>query len=372
MVALMRRGEIWVARLNPNQGAEVDKLGPVVIVQADPITQAGQDTTVIVVPLTTQDRPGTRALRVPIRSRDRLLCDSYAMADQPRSPMACCTRSSQGPRQQQIIQAQVASAQQGKHRAGIAAADAELVIEHGDLEPGRKGLLHAAQPLEPAAAQLRAKPAAALKAHGNPLLALRWGCLQRRAVDRDGRFHGNAGCRAEHAGQPQQIHATPLRRGQQLQVFQPGANGQVGLTAAAPAQLPDSLELLQNPWSCQISRHRALQRLDQLLDLGLVPLCAAARLLAQQLQQGQALLGWVRGQYPRIERNHRLFLCLCVSVKARPVDPRPPVTLWSHQARGSPQDTVQGVLQSASGVEPRQFQTKGFDWIHHKLVESTA
>ena len=37
------------------------------------------------VALTTQDRPGTRALRVPIRSRDRLLCNSFAMADQPRS-----------------------------------------------------------------------------------------------------------------------------------------------------------------------------------------------------------------------------------------------------------------------------------------------
>jgi mRNA-degrading endonuclease toxin of MazEF toxin-antitoxin module/predicted transcriptional regulator len=53
-------------------------------VQADPITQAGL-ATVIVVPLTTRDRPGTRALRVSIRSRDRLICDSYARADQPRS-----------------------------------------------------------------------------------------------------------------------------------------------------------------------------------------------------------------------------------------------------------------------------------------------
>ena len=49
----MRRGEIWVARLNPNQGAEVGKLRPVVILQADPITQAGL-ATVVVVPLTTQ------------------------------------------------------------------------------------------------------------------------------------------------------------------------------------------------------------------------------------------------------------------------------------------------------------------------------
>jgi mRNA interferase MazF len=84
MVALMRRGEIWVARLNPNQGAEVGKLRPVVILQADPITRAGL-ATVVVVPLTTQDRCGARALRVPIRARDRLLCDSFAMADQPRS-----------------------------------------------------------------------------------------------------------------------------------------------------------------------------------------------------------------------------------------------------------------------------------------------
>ena len=80
----MRRGEIWVARLHPTQGAEVGKLRPVVFLQADPITETGL-ATVVVVPLTTQDRVGARALRVPIRARDRLLCDSFAMADQPRS-----------------------------------------------------------------------------------------------------------------------------------------------------------------------------------------------------------------------------------------------------------------------------------------------
>jgi len=56
----------------------------VVILQADPITQAGL-ATVVVVPLTTQERRGTRALRVPIHARGRMLCDSFAMADQPRS-----------------------------------------------------------------------------------------------------------------------------------------------------------------------------------------------------------------------------------------------------------------------------------------------
>jgi mRNA interferase MazF len=83
-VALICRGEVWVARLNPNQGAEVGKLRPVVVVQADPLTQAGL-ATVVVVPLTTQHRPGAERLRVPIQARDRLLRDSYAMADQPRA-----------------------------------------------------------------------------------------------------------------------------------------------------------------------------------------------------------------------------------------------------------------------------------------------
>jgi len=32
----MRRGEIWVARFHPNQGAEVGKLRPMVILHADP------------------------------------------------------------------------------------------------------------------------------------------------------------------------------------------------------------------------------------------------------------------------------------------------------------------------------------------------
>lgn len=80
----MRRGEIWVARLNPNRGAEVGKLRPVVVLQADPLTQAGL-ATVVIVPLTSQKRPAAGPIRVPIAARDRLLQDSYAMADQPRA-----------------------------------------------------------------------------------------------------------------------------------------------------------------------------------------------------------------------------------------------------------------------------------------------
>jgi mRNA interferase MazF len=84
MVALMRRGEVWVARLNPNQGAEVGKVRPVVVIQADALTEAGL-ATLLVVPLTSQRRRGAEALRVPIPARDRLLRQCWAMAEQPRA-----------------------------------------------------------------------------------------------------------------------------------------------------------------------------------------------------------------------------------------------------------------------------------------------
>ena len=81
---MIRRGEVWVARLNPNQGAEVGKVRPVVVIQADALTDAGL-ATVVVVPLTTQQRRGAEALRVGLRQRDRLLQDCWAMAEQPRA-----------------------------------------------------------------------------------------------------------------------------------------------------------------------------------------------------------------------------------------------------------------------------------------------
>ena len=83
-MALIRRGEVWVARLNPYQCAEVCKVRPVVVIQADLLTQADLPN-VLVVPLTMQMRRGAELLRVWIRARDRLLRDCYAMAEQPRA-----------------------------------------------------------------------------------------------------------------------------------------------------------------------------------------------------------------------------------------------------------------------------------------------
>ncbi|MFU8838357.1 MAG: type II toxin-antitoxin system PemK/MazF family toxin [Thiohalomonadaceae bacterium] len=80
----MKRGEVWVARLNPNKGAELGKLRPVIILQDDAILACGL-TTVLVVPLTTQFRPKFAPLRIEITARDRLKKTCYAAVEQARA-----------------------------------------------------------------------------------------------------------------------------------------------------------------------------------------------------------------------------------------------------------------------------------------------
>lgn len=80
----MRRGEVWVANLNPNRGTEVGKIRPVVILQTDDLL-GGELETVFVAPLTSQVRPRVAPLRVTIPARDRLLRDCQVMVDQTRA-----------------------------------------------------------------------------------------------------------------------------------------------------------------------------------------------------------------------------------------------------------------------------------------------
>jgi mRNA interferase MazF len=80
----MRRGEIWLGNLNPNRGAEVGKVRPVLIVQADFLIAQG-DPTVIVLPLTSQVRTSKEPLHVTIRARDRLDHVCQVMPEQPRT-----------------------------------------------------------------------------------------------------------------------------------------------------------------------------------------------------------------------------------------------------------------------------------------------
>lgn len=80
----MRRGQIWVANLNPNKGGEVGKIRPVVILQEDRITEAGLSA-VLAAPLTTQLRPAYEPLRVRIAARGRLLKDCHVMVEHLRA-----------------------------------------------------------------------------------------------------------------------------------------------------------------------------------------------------------------------------------------------------------------------------------------------
>ncbi|HEX9627376.1 MAG TPA: type II toxin-antitoxin system PemK/MazF family toxin [Acidiferrobacterales bacterium] len=80
----MKRGEVWVANLNPGRGAGVGKIRPVVVMQSDRLTDAGLPT-VLVIPLTTQLRPALEPVRVTIAARDRLEQDCHAMVEQLRA-----------------------------------------------------------------------------------------------------------------------------------------------------------------------------------------------------------------------------------------------------------------------------------------------
>lgn len=84
MVEVRRRGEIWVANLNPNPGQEIGKIRPVLVIQDDALTAIGTPM-VIVLPLTTQVYPAFKHWRVTIEPRDRLLKPCQVVIDQPRA-----------------------------------------------------------------------------------------------------------------------------------------------------------------------------------------------------------------------------------------------------------------------------------------------
>ena len=80
----MRRGEIWVGNLNPNRGSEIGKIRPVLILQADFLTEQGEPT-IVVLPLTTQIRKAKEPLHVTVPARDRLLQTCQVIPEQPRT-----------------------------------------------------------------------------------------------------------------------------------------------------------------------------------------------------------------------------------------------------------------------------------------------
>lgn len=81
---MRKRGEIWLADLNPRRGTEPGKTRPVLIVQAQALLEAEHPST-LVVPLTTQLIEAAEPLRVRIRAAGTLKKDSDALIDQVRA-----------------------------------------------------------------------------------------------------------------------------------------------------------------------------------------------------------------------------------------------------------------------------------------------
>ncbi len=84
MVEIIRRGEIWVANLNPPRGQEIGKIRPVLVFQDNALT-AIETTMIVILPLTTQVYPSFKQWRVTVTARHRLLRDCQIIVDQPRT-----------------------------------------------------------------------------------------------------------------------------------------------------------------------------------------------------------------------------------------------------------------------------------------------
>jgi mRNA interferase MazF len=82
--SMRKRGEIWLADLNPRRGTKPGKTGPVLIVQAQALLDAEHPST-LVVPLTTQLVDAAKPLRIRIRASGSLKKDSDALIDQVRA-----------------------------------------------------------------------------------------------------------------------------------------------------------------------------------------------------------------------------------------------------------------------------------------------
>lgn len=96
----MRRGEVWLARLNPNTGAEAGKMRPVLVLLDDALLATGMSP-VLCIPLTSKLFKNLAGLRVEIAPRGRLLKPCYVMPEQSRAldrnrfgdgPLATLTR----------------------------------------------------------------------------------------------------------------------------------------------------------------------------------------------------------------------------------------------------------------------------------------
>ena len=81
---MLRRGEIWLADLNPPQGTEPGKTRPVLIIQSQALLNAGHPST-LVIPLTTKLAEDAEPLRIRVDAAGRLPKPSDLLMDQMRA-----------------------------------------------------------------------------------------------------------------------------------------------------------------------------------------------------------------------------------------------------------------------------------------------
>ncbi|MDB9432354.1 type II toxin-antitoxin system PemK/MazF family toxin [Microcystis aeruginosa CS-552/01] len=83
MTEQLKRGEVWLANLNPAQGSEQAGIRPIIIFQNDIVSQFS--TTTIAIPLTTNQRRASLPICMLIRQGDGGLSqDSVALCFQIR------------------------------------------------------------------------------------------------------------------------------------------------------------------------------------------------------------------------------------------------------------------------------------------------
>ena len=79
-----KRGEVWLADLNPPRGTEPGKTRPVLVVQSQALLDVGHPST-LVVPLTTNLTDDAEPLRIRLKPSGRLRRSSDLLIDQIRA-----------------------------------------------------------------------------------------------------------------------------------------------------------------------------------------------------------------------------------------------------------------------------------------------
>jgi mRNA interferase MazF len=83
-MSVLRRGGIYLARLDPAKGAEIGKLRPIVVLTEQSLLDINPPL-VFICPLSSRSDPTFRALHIELPARERLEKTSYALVEHCRA-----------------------------------------------------------------------------------------------------------------------------------------------------------------------------------------------------------------------------------------------------------------------------------------------